>query len=276
MVYLDRRKHHNSFLIFAVRGNEYMVLAKRPVIGITPWYNEQDSMTYIKRGYMEAVYAAGGYPVLLPIIEDKHIWEKSLELCDGILLSGGEDVDPVHYGEESRDYNGNINPHRDCMEIWLCQMCFKSLKPVFGICRGIQVMNVAAGGSLYQDIPCEIMPEKLVKHSQKAPGWYPTHYVTLTEGSFIWQSFSDYLNIDEKGVRVNSFHHQCIKQPAQGFECTAVSNDGIIEAIEKKGHPFAVGVQWHPEIMWQKDKKYLEIFKIFISSCLYNKYDKRE
>lgn len=245
-----------------------MVYGNRPIIGITPWYNEQESMTYIKKGYMEAVHAAGGYPVLLPVIEDKKILAKALDICDGILLSGGEDIDPFHYGEENREYNGSINPHRDLMEIFLCQMCFESAKPLFGICRGIQVMNVAAGGTLIQDIPSEIASEKLIKHSQKAPGWYPTHYVTLKEESLVWKSFSKHLNSSEKEVRVNSFHHQCIKQLANGFECTAVSNDGIIEAIEMKGHPFAVGVQWHPEIMWQKEKKYLEIFKLFISSCL--------
>lgn len=248
----------------------------RPVIGITPWYNEQESMTYIKRGYMEVIYAAGGYPVLLPVIEDKQIWQKTLEICEGILLSGGEDIDPLYYGEESRQNNGSINPYRDSMEIWLSKMCFEISKPVLGICRGIQVMNVAAGGNLHQDIPSELISEKLIKHCQKAPGWYPTHHVTLKEGSLVWQSFSKHINIEEKTVKVNSFHHQCIKQLACGFECTAVSHDGIIEAIEMKGHPFAVGVQWHPEIMWQKDNKYLEIFKLFISSCLHNNSRKED
>ncbi|MCX7709767.1 MAG: gamma-glutamyl-gamma-aminobutyrate hydrolase family protein [Clostridia bacterium] len=234
---------------------------KRPLIGISPWYDEEKRLTYIKGGYCEGIIKAGGIPVVLPLTGDEEILQDIYEKIDGILLSGGDDVDAVHFGEWNLPCNGEISPYRDRMELFLARKVLEEGKPVLGICRGVQMMNVAIGGSLYQDIYSQIRDRCLLQHSQKAPRWYPTHEVVVKSGSKVWKAHG------KESVRVNSFHHQAIKDVADGFEITASSPDGMIEAIEFRNHPFAVGVQWHPELMWEKDQSFLELFKDFIENC---------
>lgn len=235
--------------------------ANKPVIGVTPWYDREKKTSFIKNLYCKAIVKAGGIPVLLPLIVNGSLFNDYFNLCDGILLTGGNDVDASLYNERNLPCNGRIFPERDKLELFLCRKAIENNIPVLGICRGIQVMNVAMGGTLYQDIYSQIPDGGLIKHSQDAPKWYPTHEVKLEENSIL----KDIFHLDN--LNVNTFHHQAVKDVAPGFKVSARSCDGIIEAIEYISHVFAVGVQWHPEYMWKKDNSVLKLFEKFVSSC---------
>jgi putative glutamine amidotransferase len=234
---------------------------QRPLIGITPGYNYDESRLYINNGYVQGVMEAGGLPVLMPVTEDVTVLGDIIHLCGGFLISGGPDMDARYYGEENMPFNGEISPYRDLIETEIIKGAAECNKPVFGICRGIQVINVALGGSLYQDIGAQANEKEVLKHSQKAPKWYPTHDIFIKRNSKVWQSFG------KDCVRVNSFHHQAVKNLAAGFQVTSRSADGIIESIEHKEHIFLVGVQWHPELMWQRDRSFLKLFELFVKAA---------
>jgi len=233
----------------------------KPLIGITPWYDYDKRLTYIKDGYIEGIDKAGGLPVLLPLSVDEELLEEITARFDGFLLSGGADIDAVYYGEHNRPYNGEISPYRDRMEIYIARRAVELNKPLFGICRGIQVMNVALGGTLYQDIFSQVKDCELLKHSQSAPKWYPTHSINIERGSKVSTAF------EGDTANVNSFHHQAVKDVAPCLKVTSWAADGIVESIEHKDHIFAVGVQWHPELMWQKDPVHLRLFEAFVAAA---------
>lgn len=238
-----------------------MPAEKRPLIGITPANDDEKSMTYLKNGYREGVSEAGGLPLLLPLTEDEDLLTEIIQRFDGILLSGGPDMDAKYFNEENLPSGGEISPYRDRMELFLARKAIELDRPLFAICRGVQVMNVAAGGSLYQDIYSQLKGGDLVKHSQSAPDWYPTHDIRIEKGSKVWASFL------KDSVRVNSYHHQAIKDVAPGFKVTSRAADGIVESIENSEKRFCVGVQWHPERMWKQDREFLNLFKEFIKCC---------
>lgn len=236
-------------------------MKNRPLIGITPFYDYDKGQTYIKRGYCEGIVEAGGVPVVLPVVCEEELLSDLFSHISGLLLAGGPDVDAKYFSEPNMPCNGTISPFRDAMEIYLARKAISEGMPVLGICRGIQVMNIAMGGNIYQDIYTQVRDKALIKHSQEAPTWYPAHEVTLEEGSKIRQAYG------VEKLEVNSFHHQALKDAAEGFEITAGAPDGTIEAVEYNGHPFAVGVQWHPELMWKEDRLHLKLFEAFVESC---------
>lgn len=236
-------------------------MREKPLIGVTPFYNCDTCMTYIKPGYMEAVIEAGGLAVLLPLTRDNEILARFMDEFDGFILSGGPDVDARYYGEPNLPFTGDISPIRDYMEIFIVKKCEERNKPILGICRGIQVMNVALGGTLYQDIPAQIKDREILKHSQDAPKWYPIHDIHIDEDSVVGRVFG------KKVIDVNSFHHQAVKNTAPGLVATSRAADGIIESIEHKTHKFMVGVQWHPELMWQRDRAHLKLFEEFVAKA---------
>ncbi len=239
-----------------------VILARRPLIGITPGYMDEKNRMFISRGYVEGVNKAGGLAVLLPLSVDEAVLKAAMESCDGFLLSGGPDIDAKYYGEPNYRFNGGINPARDRMEVYIAERAVAEGKPVLGICRGIQVLNVALGGSLYQDIHSQIKDRDLLKHSQEAPEWYPIHDVSVAKASKLWACYG------KETLGVNSFHHQAVKLPGTGLKPVSWTVDGIIEAIEHEDHPFAVGVQWHPELMWQEDAGVLKLFEAFVSAAV--------
>lgn len=247
----------------------YLNRPLRPLIGITPAYSYDEEKIYINDGYMEAVNRAGGLAILLPLTDDEDMMLEFVKRCDGFLLSGGPDIDAKYYNENNMSINGKISPLRDVMEIYIVKKAFETRKPIFGICRGIQILNVAMGGTLYQDINTQLKEQPILKHSQDAPKWYPFHEIYIKKDSIVQEAFKT--NI----ARVNSFHHQAVKDVAPGFEITSKAPDGVIESIEYGGQyvdeyndkPFMIGVQWHPEIMWKKDMVYLKIFEYFISEA---------
>ena len=233
----------------------------RPLIGITPGYDYEQNKLYVKRGYYEGVNQAGGLAIVLPVATNEDILLEAIDRCDGFLISGGPDVDARLYGEHNLPFNDTISPYRDCMEILIIKKAFELNKPIFGICRGIQIMNIALGGTLYQNIYSQAEGKCLIKHSQSAPEWYPTHEICIEKGSRVWAAFM------KEHADVNSFHHQAIKDVAPGFIVTSRTTDGIIESIEHTSQAFALGVQWHPELMWEENRLHLKLFEEFVSNC---------
>ncbi|MDI3534785.1 MAG: putative glutamine amidotransferase [Thermosediminibacterales bacterium] len=234
----------------------------KPYIGITCGHDWDKNMIYINENYCRAVEAAGGSPVLIPPLDDEVLIDRMFDIADGILIAGGPDVDPVFFGEEPRPQNGKISPIRDKTELRLAYKAVSENKPIFGICRGMQVLNIACGGSIYQDIFSQIKNVDVLKHTQNAPDWYGTHTVKINKNSRLFKI----LGVHE--LRVNSFHHQAVKTLAKGFAANAYSSDGIIEGIEKTGDGFAVGVQWHPEEMWEKEPRFLNLFEALVKATL--------
>jgi putative glutamine amidotransferase len=233
----------------------------KPVIGITPSHSSDLSSYNLNEKYVNAVLEAGGIPIMLPLITNKGAIEKYVSLIDGLLLSGGIDPDPLIWDEEPLPGMGKIDPVRDEFEIDLMKTCLKKSIPILGICRGFQVLNVAFGGSLIQDL--SFKKKDYIKHAQDAPRWYPTHLVQLEDNSLVKNIFGT------ESLKVNSFHHQALASDdlADGFRATAKSSDGIVEAIENVNSDFVIGVQWHPECMWEKDISFLKLFKKFIETA---------
>ena len=233
----------------------------KPMIGITCGHtSDAGGRYYVNEPYVKCIEAAGGTPFLLPALKDDSDIKGLLQYVDGILLPGGVDIDPAHFGEEPLEGLGTIEPEWDRLELTIAGLALDWGMPILGICRGIQVLNVAAGGSLYQDIPSQINGQHL-QHSQQAPRWYPTHAISITPGSLLEQA------LGTEQARVNSFHHQAVKIPGAGLSITAKSRDGIIEGLESHSHKFACGVQWHPELMVNHYPQQLELFRQLIGSA---------
>lgn len=204
---------------------------------------------------------AGGIPILLPALENTAQIDRLVEMVDGLLLPGGYDLDPITFGEEPLPGLGTVDPVRDELELAAAKKAMECGIPVLGICRGLQLLNVAAGGSLYQDLPSQVKGS-LLQHQQTAPRWFPSHEVTITSGSTLGRLFGGV-----EHLRVNSSHHQAIKDVAPDFVVTARAKDGIVEAVESRIHSFAVGVQWHPEVMWETAPEQAVIFQGFIEAA---------
>lgn len=194
-----------------------------------------------RRNYVAMVRAAGGEPMLLPT-GDEAAAARLMGLCDGLLLTGGDDVDPARYGEKVLECCGNITPERDVFERALVRAALERDLPIFGICRGIQSLNVILGGSLYQDLAAQIAPECKL-HQQAAPFDAPVHEVDIVAGSPLGEL------LGETRISVNSMHHQAIKQLAPGLEAMAYAPQGFVEAAHMPGRRYVRAVQWHPEYM---------------------------
>jgi putative glutamine amidotransferase len=227
----------------------------KPLIGIT--CSEDGSRFFLNKQYAAAVVESGGMPVLLPALSG--LEADFTNGLDGVLLSGGGDVDPFFCGEEPLPGTGDISPERDAFEIGLARLALVSGLPVLGICRGIQILNIAAGGTICQDIT--LITSAPLKHSQQAPRWYPTHGLEVFPGSLLSSLLGGV------SARVNSFHHQAVNRVADGFIVTAHSTDGVVEGIESVGSSYAIGVQFHPEDMWKRDRIFLNIFKSLVEAA---------
>jgi len=236
----------------------------RPLIGITADYDGETGRFQVNEGYTGGIEKAGGVPAVLPPTGDFKTLEAWLGRVDGLLLTGGGDLDPVWMGEEPIEALGTIVPERDQAEIQLTRLALRKDTPILAVCRGIQVLAVAVGGSIYQDLASQ-KPEVL-KHFQKAPRWYPTHAVELFPGSLLGRCLKG-KTVTQGMLRVNSFHHQAVKEVCAPFVVTARARDGVIEAIESTTHTFVVGVQWHPEAMWDRDPAFLGLFEALVEAA---------
>ena len=230
----------------------------KPLVGVMPlWDDEKDSL-WMLPGYLEGLQEAGATPVILSLTEDREEIEHLVDICDGILLTGGHDVDPSVYGEEALNGTVLCCKARDNMERLVLEDAMQKDKPILGICRGIQLINALLGGTLYQDLPTQHPSD--IDHHQTPPYDVPVHDVFIKKDSPLY----DCLGSDR--ISVNSYHHQAVKDVAPCLEVMAESEDGIVEALYKPSYSFLWAVQWHPEFSYKKDGNSRKIFKAFVSN----------
>ena len=234
----------------------------RPLIGIPSRTLKSDDIDFhaIASPYTRALKMAGGAPVLIPL----RIGEETLcdiyARLDGLLFAGGVDVDPKEFGEETQPYCGAIMPERDAVELQLLRWALSDKKPMLGICRGIQMMNVAAGGSLYQDIPAQLPNTLQHAHRPGEPYSLRVHSIEIDPRARLARAIGTQ-------AHVNSLHHQSLKHIAPGFHVVARAPDEIIEAIEADDDRFALGVQFHPEWLLEQDAPMVAIFQQLVEAC---------
>jgi len=223
-----------------------------PIIGVASCRHISD--------YLESVRRAGGEPRVIDLNE--HAPLAAVASIHGVLLTGGNDIDPARYGEVSRAPAIGVERERDEFEIALVHAASDAKLPILGICRGMQVLNVALGGTLFQDISAEL-PGSL-EHSVATPQHALAHEVWITRGSLLWNLMQEKLT-ESDACLVNSRHHQAVNKPACSFEVTATAPDGVIEAIECGSGGFCLGVQWHPENFWRTGE-FRSLFEGFIEA----------
>lgn len=211
--------------------------------------------------YLESVRRAGGEPV--EVLVGGEAPEQILARVDGLVLTGGGDVDPKLYGESRHDTFQAAETGRDDFEIKLARAAVVKGIPLLAICRGMQVLNVAMGGTLFQDIPSQVTGA--LEHSVPQPRAGSAHEVWVSKGSQLSTLLADHME-DGETCHVNSRHHQSVKDAAQGFDVTATSPDGVVEAMEKTGAPFCVAVQWHPENFWRTGE-FRELFEGLVKAA---------
>ena len=236
----------------------------KPLIGITG--NFGDKGCELAKGYYQSVLEASGSPVVIPPYTDASAMSALLDELDGIILSGGSDMNPLLVGEEPIPQLHGINPERDVPELMLIRQAYERQIPILGICRGIQMLAAALGGSIYQDLGVQYQDAPLIKHSQDLVREQASHTVYIEQDSMLGRIFTQSgLGTGEKGeyvLPVNSFHHQAVRCPGELFKVSARSSDGVIEAMESNEHKSILGVQWHPEcFILAGDRSHMPIFK---------------
>jgi putative glutamine amidotransferase len=246
-------------------------MRRRPIIGIpTQTLHAMDGIPeglpeswVMNQRYSRVVAAAGGLPVMIPLLEDEDTLRALYDRMDGVLIPGGVDLDPSNYGETPLPTCGRLDPARDRVELRFARWAIAEGKPLFGLCRGLQIVNVALGGTLYQDIAAQ--RSDAIKHDYFPTAGYSrdhlAHSVTVTSGSRL-----DAL-VGTAPLRVNSMHHQAVKDLAPGLAPTAVAPDGLIEAVEAIGQPFLLGVQWHPESLSERDPRMHRLVAGFVEAA---------
>jgi len=230
---------------------------KQPIIGVVPLWDEQLDSIWMVPGYMQGLEEAGAVPMILPLTASETALEKAANLFDGFLFTGGQDVNPKLYGHEKSPRCGEICDVRDKMETYIFrEFVLKKNKSALGICRGIQFINAALGGTLYQDIPTEL--PSAINHS-KGHTESPAHNVRIVQGTPLHKLAG------KESLEVNSSHHQGIKSLAKGLEVMATADDGLVEAVYMPERPDVWAVQWHPEHSL-KDEMSRKIFSAFVEN----------
>lgn len=238
-----------------------MCADKKPLIGILPLYDSIKKSIWMYPGYPQGITAAGGIPVILSILNCDEDIEAIADRLDGFVFSGGQDVDPRYYGEALLKYSDEIYPPRDQLELRLLRAVMDRDKPILGVCRGLQLINVALGGTLYQDINKQVKRDLPIQHFQQNNYEYPVHEVNIETDSRLYEI------IGTETIRVNSMHHQAIARLAPQLIAAAASGDGLVEAVEIRNLSFGLAVQWHPEFLWQQDENTLKILQAFVDAC---------
>ena len=231
---------------------------EKPVIGLTAAHCAEELKTFPRQYYVESIYKAGGIPIIIPPVRTREEGAEALTLLDGLLLTGGGDISPVYLNEAPQRGIGECFPERDLSELLLTKLALQQNFPVLGICRGLQVLAVAAGGKIYQDLV--YLCPGVMEHRQTVSRQYAWHEVNISEESLLYQL------LQEKRIKVNSLHHQAVKVVPQGFRQNAHASDEVIEGIEMTGAKFCLGVQWHPESLAAEEHSQA-LFKGFIKSC---------
>lgn len=238
---------------------------QRPRIGITMRLELSTDRFYLARFYGEAVEAAGGAPVHISLIPQPEYISAVMDSLDGVLLPGSDsDVDPLRYGAQPHPQLASVVPVKDETDLLVLEEIERRNLPLFAICFGMQILNVFRGGTLIQDIASQL--PNAIKHEQGPPRDRPSHTVSLAKNSLLTA-----LAKSDDAV-VNSHHHQAIENVGEDLKATAWASDGLIEAVEDtRPNRFALGVQWHPELGWQKDELSQKLFSQFVKACVANR-----
>ena len=230
----------------------------KPLVGVMPLWDEEKDSLWMLPGYLEGLKEAGATPVIFPLTEDPEEICRLVDICDGILLTGGHDVTPSIYGETPLEGKVACCTEGDNMEKIVLDHAMKKNMPVLGICRGIQLINALLGGTLYQDLPTQHPSE--IDHHQTPPYDVPVHDVFIKRTTPLFDCLS------AEKIRVNSYHHQAVKDVAPELMVMAESEDGLVEALYKPSYSFLWAVQWHPEFSYKNDENSKKIFKAFVES----------
>lgn len=230
---------------------------RKPIIGVTPSWDEKECRQLVQPGYLESIKRAGGLALMLSLTDCDEDIARYVEICDGFLFVGGPDVEPSYYGQEKLEVCGDACAPRDVLEMKLLEAALKADKPILGVCRGLQVLNVALGGTLYQDLPSQY--ESKLAHGMEPPYNRDVHGVQVVVGT----PLSELTPV----VEVNSRHHQAIDRLAPGLKAMAHAVDGIIEAAWMPDKKFVWAVQWHPEAYWTKDCGSQDLFARFVEAA---------
>ena len=245
--------------------------SKRPTIGITTQSLQAidgipaalPASVVMNQRYYEAVAAAGAAPVLIPLLDDVDALRATYEACAGIMIPGGVDMDPGTYGEAPHERLGRVDPARDRVELQLTRWAIEDRKPLLGLCRGLQVINVAAGGTLYQDLDAQL--DGAIRHDYFPTFGFDRDYVSHDVAVAPASRLRSLVEIDQ--LPVNSMHHQGVKRLGAGLVACAHAADGLIEAVESTNGHWMVGVQWHPEVFDADDPYTRELFRGFVRAA---------
>ena len=233
-------------------------VGEKPLIGISLGYS--DKKNSVNNTYINSVLMNGGVPYLIPVTDDVEVLRQIVAQLDGIIFTGGEDFAPAYYGKEEHEKLGEVNVTRDTYDLTLFKLATDRNIPTLGICRGLQLINVGMGGTLYQDLPAEKPSD--INHRQQEEGIVPTHGVSVVEGSMMHQI------LGEKDIQVNTFHHQAIDKLAPGLKIVGWSNDSVPELIEAYPHRQIIGTQFHPEIFTANGDALMgKLFKFLVNKA---------
>lgn len=240
---------------------------KKPIIGITAGITQEETgmmlgyrRSYVAEDYVKVIEKCGGVPFILPVVSNPEVIATFAEKIDGLLLSGGNDIDPCYYQEEPQQKLQTTLSERDAFEWELLKVVRQRRRPILGICRGFQLINIFYQGSLYQDLSYRL--EKTYRHDQQTNPSQATHQVKISPFSRLYEIFQ------KETLRVNSFHHQILKEVKAPLKVSATALDGVVEAIEDPTYPYLIGLQWHPEMLAKtKEQRSILLFQDFIFAC---------
>lgn len=238
--------------LIGITGTRHTIVLKNPGVNLQGVAVGDD--------YAQAVEEAGGIPLVIPYPASLESVPELARRLDGLILSGGEDPDPVLFGQSTKHGLGTVVRQRDDLEIALVREMMADNKPILGICRGIQLLNVAFHGTLYQDLEREWKGQ--IQHQQRAARNHRSHALRITPGSRLMSALGGIVDL-----RCNSFHHQAVDQVGAGLVAVAWDEEGLIEAVEHTEAPFVVGVQWHPENLWREDAAQFGLFQTLVNEA---------
>ncbi len=234
---------------------------KKPFIGLCPSHNLETNDLAMRYTYLDAVAHGGGIPLVLPLKASREDLAAIVEKMDGIILIGGPDIHPFRFHEETHAACGEASLIRDELELTLLSVAMEQKKPILGVCRGVQLINVGLGGTLYQDLKSQWKEEFPIAHDQPFEGTVTSHTVEVLPDTLLSNI------IKKQKIEVNSFHHQAIKDLAPGLKVCGYAPNHLIEAVELPDYPFLLGVQWHPEYLFPVNEDASKIFTAFVDVC---------
>lgn len=230
----------------------------KPIIGLFAVI-EDDKQTRMSNQYAKVIEDCGGIPIIFPYTEKEETLTGFMDICDGFCFTGGADISPSRYGEETKNTCGTLQPYRDDLDFRAFAKAITMKKPILAICRGMQLVNVAMGGTLYQDLPTEIPSQVLHRRGE--------HRYSLLHEVRVLDDTPLRALVKTERMQANSYHHQAVKTLGEGLVVMAVADDGIVEAFYAPDRPFLRAYQWHPEHLLATDENNLLIFGEFITAC---------